>query len=151
MSVVRRWGVWAASLLVIFTALVVGAARPGAPSLAARSQQLAEQVRCPVCQGESAAQSQTPAAVAIRAQISAELGAGLPAATVLSDLERSYGVSILEKPPASGVSLVVWVLPGVVGVAAAAGLGVAFARWRRSVRAPLVAAPAGGPPSDGGA
>ena len=137
MTVVRRWWLWAVAAAVIVASLAIGAARPGPSSLAARTEALASQVRCPVCQGESAAQSQTPAAVAIRTQISSELAAGLPGQAVLDDIERSYGASILEKPPASGVSLLVWVLPAVVAVAGIAVLGAAFARWRRAVRKPL--------------
>ena len=135
MSALRRWGLWATSVVVIVVALAVGATRPAPASLAARTTALAAQVRCPVCQGESAAQSQTPAAVAIRTQIGQELAAGLPASAVLSDLERAYGTGILEKPPARGADALVWVLPGVVALAGVTVLVVAFARWRRTLRA----------------
>ena len=145
MSALRRWWLWGVAAVVIVASLAIGASRPAPSSLEARTEALASQVRCPVCQGESAAQSQTPAAVAIRTQISSELAAGLPAQAVLDDIERSYGASILEKPPTSGVSLLVWVLPAVIAIAGTAVLGAAFVRWRRAVRQPLAASSAPAP------
>ena len=133
MTSLRRWGVWAASLVVIVAALAIGFSKPEPTSLAARTRALAGQVRCPVCQGETAAQSGAPAAIAIRTQIGNELAAGVAPATVLADLERSYGPTILERPPVTGVNLLVWVGPAALAGGGVALLAVAFVRWRRSL------------------
>lgn len=87
-------------------------------------------VRCPVCEGQSAAQSDVAASVQIRTQIQQELAAGQSQGRILSGLVAAYGPGILEKPQARGIGLVVWVVPVVAVVAAVAGLALAFARWR---------------------
>jgi cytochrome c-type biogenesis protein CcmH len=91
---------------------------------------IASLVRCPVCEGQSAAQSNAPASVQIRAQIQRELAAGQHQGQILSGLVSDYGPGILEQPEGRGIDLVVWVVPVVAVVAAVAGLAVAFARWR---------------------
>ncbi|MCU4185847.1 cytochrome c-type biogenesis protein CcmH [Acidiferrimicrobium sp. IK] len=134
-SLVRRWGIWAVIILAALGALVVGANRPSHPTLEQRTMSLASQVRCPVCGGESAAQSQVAAAVDIRTQIHQELAAGTPPRQVLDNIVRAYGTSILERPPARGIGLLVWIIPIGVVVVGAAGLALAFARWRRPAAA----------------
>ncbi len=155
-QVVRRWGLWVLVVAVVVVALVVGSSRPGPTSLAARTRAIASEVRCPVCQGESAEQSQVPASVAIRSQIQSDLAAGMAPSAILRDLEHAYGVTILEKPPAQGIGLVVWGLPVAVAVVGAAGLAVAFARWRRRASPAAPGAGLSGPwvrnrPGGGGA
>lgn len=126
----RRWLPWAVLLLVIGVALAVGANRSsGDTSLNGRVMHIASEVRCPVCQGQSAAQSQAAASVQIRDQIRRNLVAGESEQQVLAGLVGSYGPGILEKPSASGVGVVVWVLPVLAVLAAAGGLAVAFRRW----------------------
>lgn len=131
-GVIRRWGVWLVVVAAVIAALAIGASRSGPQTLDQRVHSLASQVRCPVCQGESAADSQVPAAAAIRDQIRQELVAGRSSQQVLSDLVGEYNTAILEKPQARGVGLLVWVIPVLAVAAAAAGLVLAFARWKRS-------------------
>jgi cytochrome c-type biogenesis protein CcmH len=117
--------------VVAATTLVVGTHRSsGRPSEAAETMHIASLVRCPVCQGQSAAQSNAPASVQIRAQIQRELAAGEKQGQILSGLVSAYGSGILEQPEGRGIDLVVWVVPVIAVVGAIAGLAVAFARWR---------------------
>lgn len=126
----RRWGPWAAIVIVVVGAGVFGGHRSHHPTLDQRTTSLAAQVRCPVCNGETVAESDTPPSVAIRSQIRDELAGGERPARILAGLTGVYGPGILEKPQARGVGLLVWVLP-ILGVAAAVvGLVVAFRRWR---------------------
>ena len=125
-----RWAPWVALGVVVVVALAIGVHRSGHPSIDAETTHIANEVRCPVCQGETAAQSNTPASIQIRDQIHQELVAGESPSHVLDDLVASYGPSILEKPPAHGIGLVVWVAPIIAVVLAVAGLVLAFARWR---------------------
>jgi cytochrome c-type biogenesis protein CcmH len=116
---------------VAVAALVVGTHRSSPrPTVAQQTTHIASLVRCPVCEGQSAAQSDAPASVQIRAQIQRELIAGEHQGQILSGLVDAYGPGILEQPQARGINLVVWVLPVAAVVIAVAGLGVAFARWR---------------------
>ena len=130
MKRVRRWVPWAVLLVVVGVALGVGANRSsGDTSLNGRVMHIASEVRCPVCQGQSAAQSQAAASVQIRDQIRRDLVAGEPERQILAGLVDSYGAGILEKPEASGVGVIVWVLPVLAVLAAVGGLAVAFRRW----------------------
>ncbi len=136
MTALRRWGPWVVLAVVAAVSLAIGVQRPSRPTLQQRTMQLAGEVRCPVCTGESAAQSQAPEAAQIRRQIQTSLAAGEAPSVILHRLVSDFGASILEKPQTTGVSLLVWVLPiAVVGVAAG-GLGMALLRWRAR-RAPV--------------
>jgi cytochrome c-type biogenesis protein CcmH len=117
-------------VVVAVVVLVVGTQRNSHPSLQDKTMHIAGLVRCPVCEGQSAAQSQAPASVQIRDQIRQELSAGESQGQILSGLVAAYGPGILEKPEARGVNLVLWVLPVLAVVPALAGLALAFARWR---------------------
>ncbi|MBV9662118.1 MAG: cytochrome c-type biogenesis protein CcmH [Acidimicrobiales bacterium] len=130
MKAVFKWGPWAVLVAVAAVVLAFGLSRSSHPSLDARVQHIAGLVRCPTCNGESAAVSQSVPAGAIRAQIRQDLQAGQSQGHILQSLVQSYGPSILEKPGAAGIGLVVWVLPVVGFVAGAAGLTLAFMRWR---------------------
>jgi cytochrome c-type biogenesis protein CcmH len=130
-TVLRRWAPWAVLAIVAAVSLAIGVQRPGHPTLQQRTLQLAGEVRCPVCTGESAAQSQAPEAAQVRQQIETSLAAGQAPSAILNRLVSEFGASILEKPQPSGVSLLVWVLPIAVAGVAAVGLGVALVRWRR--------------------
>ena len=127
----RRWLPWVLLAGIAISALLVGThPSPASSSVDARVMHIAGEVRCPVCEGQSAAQSQAAASIQIRDQIRAELTAGESEQQILAGLERAYGPSILEKPQATGVALVVWVLPVLALLAGVGGLVVAFRRWR---------------------
>jgi cytochrome c-type biogenesis protein CcmH len=125
-----RWLPWIGLVVVAVAALVIGTHRSSHPTVQAETMHIAGQVRCPVCEGQSAAESQAPASVQIRNQIQQELQAGEHQNQILAGLVASYGPGILENPEARGVGLVVWVLPMLAVIAAASGLVLAFARWR---------------------
>lgn len=132
MSLMRRWAPWAVIALVVVVAGTFGINRPSHPSLQQQTYSLANQVRCPVCEGQSVAQSQAPPSLAIYSQIQQQLAAGDPSSQVLARIVSSYGPGILERPPARGVSLVVWVVPVIAVLGAVVGLVLAFGRWRPS-------------------
>jgi cytochrome c-type biogenesis protein CcmH/NrfF len=145
---------------VLFLAIgsgAIGAGHHKAPSLYQRTLQVAGEYRCPVCAGESVAASQAPEAVEIRQLVQRWLQEGDSGATIRSFLVHDYGLSILERPPASGVTVLVWALPVVAGALAIAGLSLGFARWRRATLPGPVpngegaVAPLPDIPSDGGA
>lgn len=131
MALVRKWGPWVVLLAVAVAALVIGLQRSAArPTLDGRVEHISSEVRCPVCHGETVAQSQAAPSVEIRNLIRSDLQKGESENQILASIVASYGPGILEKPQAKGVGLLVWVLP-VVGVGlAATGLLVAFRRWR---------------------
>jgi cytochrome c-type biogenesis protein CcmH len=127
---VRRWAPWVVLAAIAVVALAIGVQRHSRPTLSQQTMSIANAVRCPVCSGETAAQSDTPASGNIRDFIRNQLQAGESRSQILAQLSASYGASILEKPSARGVDLVLWALPILAGLVAIGGLGMAFSRWR---------------------
>lgn len=126
----RRWLPLALLGGVLIVALAV-AARPEVDrSQEARVERIAREVRCPTCRGLSVAESDAEAATAVKVFIRDRLRQGASDAEVKAELKQRFGTGILLRPPASGVSGLVWALPVAGFVAAAAGLGYAFWRWR---------------------
>ncbi|MGH9164376.1 MAG: cytochrome c-type biogenesis protein [Acidimicrobiales bacterium] len=119
-----------ALLAVLAVALFVGARDDGPPPTAAqRTTRIAKGVRCPTCDGLSAAESEAAASVAIRAEIRKQVDAGETDGQVRRFLVGRYP-DILLKPSAGGVGALVWGLPVVVLVLAVAGLVFSFRRGR---------------------
>ncbi|HET6873342.1 MAG TPA: cytochrome c-type biogenesis protein, partial [Acidimicrobiales bacterium] len=132
MTLVRRWVPWALLVTVAAVVLAIGLHSGGSkPSLDSQVNHIGSELKCPVCNGETVAQSQASEAVQIRAQIRQELVQGESADQIINGLVNSFGPGILEKPPAQGVSLLVWVLPVAGVILGAGGLLLAFRRWRR--------------------
>jgi len=126
---------WAGAVALLVGALVWAAWPSGGPATTAqRAHTLATELRCPDCEGLSVADSSTPSAQAIRADLTRRTNAGQSDASIRSVYVARYGESILLNPPTSGLSLLVWVLPVVALALGAGGLAVAFRRWRRQPR-----------------
>jgi cytochrome c-type biogenesis protein CcmH len=117
--------------IVLVVALAFGMHPTHAPTAADRAQALEETIKCPVCRGQSVAQSDSEASNNIRIDIGRRIAAGQSDQEIRTYYEQTLGADILLKPPASGWGGLVWVLPVVVFVAAGAGIGYAFWRWRR--------------------
>lgn len=126
---------WAAIVVVAAGALVIGSHRSSPPeSITARARTIAEGIRCPTCEGQTVANSTVYAAKAIEADIAQRLGAGESPAQIRAYLVSRYGTSILESPPAHGVTALVWILPAVIVPAAAVALIVGLRGSRPSAR-----------------
>uniref|UniRef100_A0A7C5REC0 Cytochrome c-type biogenesis protein n=1 Tax=Thermus caliditerrae TaxID=1330700 RepID=A0A7C5REC0_9DEIN len=116
-------------LLLALLALSAWAQEPAAPppDLSPEVFAIARELRCPVCQGESAAESNSGVAVEMRRIIAEMLEEGKSKEEIKAFFVERYGEWILYAPPRRGVTLWVWVLP-VLGLALL-GLGL-FAYFR---------------------
>jgi cytochrome c-type biogenesis protein CcmH len=128
-----------ASWLVIFVLAVVALAVATFDEGAARTteeqvERIASTLKCPTCDGQSVADSDSAASRAIRLQIAELVEEGRSAAEVRAAVSAAYGDDVQLVPPASGVGGLVWIVPVVVLIAALAGVAAAFARWRRQPR-----------------
>jgi cytochrome c-type biogenesis protein CcmH len=95
-------------------------------------RRVALQLQCPVCEGETVADSPSGLAADMRSVIRTKLAAGEPDQQILNEFVASYGDSILTEPPKHGISLGVWVGP-VIGVALGVVIvSVLLMNWRRS-------------------
>jgi cytochrome c-type biogenesis protein CcmH len=129
---VRRWLPWVLGAIALIVVLAVGASsRGGAQTSTEKAASIEKGVRCPTCRELSVAESDARAAQAIRTEILRRVRAGQSPATIRAFLVSRYGPDILLKPQGSGVDALVWVIPVVVFLVAAAGLCLAFIRWRQ--------------------
>jgi cytochrome c-type biogenesis protein CcmH len=127
-------GILVAALLG-FIVLAAGCGRP-APTLEQRAQALDRQLICPVCPGETLDQSGVQIAKDMRVLIRERLAAGDTEEAIKAYFVDRYGTRILAEPPASGISLAVWVIPPVVLAAGAAALWAVVREMRRRAVAP---------------
>jgi len=92
---------------------------------------VALQLQCPVCEGETVADSPSGLAADMRSVIRTKLAAGESDQQILDEFVASYGDSILTEPPKRGISLGVWIGP-LIGVAFGAVIVVILLKtWRR--------------------
>ena len=117
--------------VVVALVVAVAGGSSSSSSEASRANAIAESVRCPTCRGQSVAQSASPAAQAIRTEIRRRVHDGQSRQQIEQFLEGRYGEDILLTPPRNGVGGLVWIIPVVVVIGAAAGLAVALQRWSR--------------------
>jgi cytochrome c-type biogenesis protein CcmH len=81
------------------------------PPREARVQALGKQLRCPMCQGLSIADSGSSAARAQMDKVRELVAAGKTDQEIRDFFVSRYGEWALLEPPASGMNLLVWVLP----------------------------------------
>jgi cytochrome c-type biogenesis protein CcmH len=117
-------------LLALAAALILAApaaATEKHPTLA----ELENQVMCPVCAGETIAQSGSPASQQVKRKILGWIAEGDTRSEIKRKLVANYGPQILAAPPRHGFDLLAWVLP-LAGILGAAGvIGVLAWRWSR--------------------
>jgi cytochrome c-type biogenesis protein CcmH len=128
---VASWGVM---VVVLVAALAVGGRDGSPPTDVERVQRITEQIRCPTCRSQSVADSDAPAAEALREEALRRVQEGQTDEQILNYFLSRYPDDILLDPPKTGIGAIVWALPVVAVVAAVAGLAVAFRRWRPKVR-----------------
>lgn len=123
-------------LAVLGVALAIGSGvgAGGRQSEAQRAAQLESEIRCPSCEDLSVAQSSASAAVAVRHEIARLVAKGETDQQIEARLVAQYGPTILLRPPASGLTSLVWYLPAAAGAAAFAVLGALFVRRSRALR-----------------
>lgn len=123
---------WLVLAVVVVGALLLGGTRGDSdPSPAARARGLAAELRCPVCQGLSVADSPSPTARAIAQDIRRRVEAGETDAEIRQAYVDRYGEWILLEPAGSGFGALAWALPVAGLVLASGALALAFRRWRR--------------------
>jgi cytochrome c-type biogenesis protein CcmH len=95
-------------------------------------RRIALQLQCPVCEGETVADSPSGLAADMRSVIRTRLAAGESDQQILDEFVASYGDGILTEPPKHGISLGVWVGPVIGVVFGALIVAVLLKTWRRS-------------------
>ena len=93
--------------------------------------ELEGQLMCPICEGETLAQSDSAPAQQIKAYIQRRIDQGATRSQIKHELVVMWGQRILAAPPRHGFDLLAWLLPIVGVLGAAAVLGVLAWRWTR--------------------
>ncbi len=108
--------------------------------------EVAQKLRCPVCQGLSVNDSKADAAVAMRARIEELVAAGYSEDQIVDFFVERYGEFVLLEPRREGLNWVVWLGPVIF---LAGGGGWLLYRWTGSAADTLTPAPASaGAPGD---
>jgi cytochrome c-type biogenesis protein CcmH len=95
-----------------------------------RTLEIARKLQCPICAGESVADSQTTLAAQMRDVIEQKVQAGESEGQILDYFVARYGEEVLSEPPKSGFHLTLWWLP--VAVLLVGGLVVVLYLRERS-------------------
>ncbi len=128
----RAFPLWTGFGLVLVVALIIGSGTlsGSTPTPQQRASVIESDLRCPSCEDLSVAQSSAPTAVTVRATVTQMVAEGQTDQQIERYLVSRYGASIVLDPPDHGVTLVVWLLPVLGGLAAVAGLAVVMVRRR---------------------
>ncbi|MBV9706310.1 MAG: cytochrome c-type biogenesis protein CcmH [Chloroflexi bacterium] len=94
-----------------------------------RVQDVASQLKCPVCQAESVADSPSTLAQQMRAIIRHKLQAGQSEQEIIQYFVNSFGQQIVWSPPWQGFSLLAWLVPIALILAGALLLFIVLRNW----------------------
>lgn len=110
---------------------VAALGQPEPDSRDARVHRIAAELRCPVCQNLSAADSPAPLAAQMRRQIGEQVDQGRSEQQIRAHFVAAYGDSVLLTPPRRGLGEIAHLLPLTVLLVAAASAALLLRRWRR--------------------
>ena len=138
----NHWLGWAAVawLLVLCAVALVAYGRATPPaSLSDRTLAIARELRCPVCAGESVADSESGISQGMRAIIRQKLLQGESSDSIKHYFVARYGTKILLAPPANGIGSLAWLAPPLLVVGGMGLVATLVFDWRSRSRAPLSA------------
>jgi len=128
----------AAAALVCAAVLAWAAAARAAPTIDDQVYAIARDLMCPVCAGQTVAESNSQLAEQMRAEIRRRLLAGQSREEIIAYFVGQFGEGALAAPPPRGSALVLWLsLP----VALLAGALILRGYLRRGAAAPRPTSP----------
>ena len=103
----------------------------GDPAVEQRLKSLSNELRCLVCQNQSLADSNADLAVDLRNQVREQIVAGRSDEDIRTWLTDRYGDFVLYRPPLKRTTVMLWLGPALLLVAALAALYLTLRRRRR--------------------
>ena len=82
-----------------------------ADSIDKQVSEISIELLCPVCRGQTVAESNSDLANDFRVIIKTKLQEGQSREEILNYFISRYGDSVLSSPPAKGIRLIIWILP----------------------------------------
>ena len=107
-------------------------------SLRPRYQQLIEDLRCPKCQNQNLADSNSPISIDLRRQVQVLLEEGMTDSEIKSYLSSRYSDFILYQPQINKSTWFLWISPIVLVLL---GLGILYAISRRQKSVAVIEQP----------
>jgi cytochrome c-type biogenesis protein CcmH len=131
------------ALLLIIAIVVILAAiwsyvllvAPARESLDQRVHDVASQLKCPVCQGESVADSPSTISQQMRGVIRQQLQQGQSEQQIIQYFVSRYGNTILWSPPKQGFTILAWIIPIAILLSGALLLILVLRGWLNIGRA----------------
>lgn len=115
------------TVLIILTSILILLSQTNsvdAESLDDRVNEVSHSLMCPVCQGQSVAESNSNLAQDMRQIIRKKLQEGESEEEIIAYFVNRYGETILASPPVKGVNWLLWILPGLAVVIGGLGIGL---------------------------
>ena len=94
-------------------------------------REIAERLRCPVCQGENVYDSRSDLAGEMRTIIREQLAAGAAQSEIIDFFVARYGDYVRLEPGSEGTQFLIWLMPAILVV-----IGFAIVTWIIRRRAP---------------
>jgi len=110
-----------------------------------RINDIAEDLNCPTCTGINLSDCRTLTCSQWKEKISDLVAEGYSDEEVLGYFSTQYGTQVLQEPPRSGFTLILWVLPIIAILAGGAWLAYVIRGWRKNEPASV---PVGSSPAE---
>tara|TARA_Y100001970_G_C14254437_1_gene874172 strand:+ start:3833 stop:4210 length:378 start_codon:yes stop_codon:yes gene_type:complete len=75
---------------------------------------ISNELMCPVCQGQTVAESNSQLALSMKEVIKLQVSEGKTKKEILNYFISQYGETILAKPPIKGLNLILWIFPPII-------------------------------------
>ncbi|MHB1006021.1 MAG: cytochrome c-type biogenesis protein [Chloroflexota bacterium] len=130
MKLSRVWFCLVVALAIVATS-VGSALAQSAESLDAEARAIAKDLQCPICSGQSVADSGSQLARDMRVIIRQKLGEGESRQQIINYLVDRYGEAILREPIRGGFNDLLWWLPAIGVTIGGILIGYFVYRWQR--------------------
>ena len=124
--------------MLLFPALAVIAQNSEEEALQKTARELYERIMCPICAGQTIAQSNSGTSVQMRDLVLKKLRQGETKEEILQYFVSRYGERIMTKPNKKGLNLMLWFLPFVFIALATIVIYLLIRHWSARVQAETV-------------
>jgi cytochrome c-type biogenesis protein CcmH len=123
-----------AVLTLLFTDLAVAAQYHNEEALQKKASEISDLIMCPLCAGQTIAQSSNETSRQMRDLVLKKLRQGETEEEILQYFESRYGERIMAKPNKKGFNLILWFFPFAFVALAAIVISFLIRRWSSRVQ-----------------
>ena len=122
-----------ALLILLFPGLSAASPYHNEEALQQQAREIYDLIMCPLCAGQTIAQSSNETSSQMRALVLKKLRQGESKEEILQYFESRYGERILAMPNKKGFNLILWILPFILVALAAIVIYFLIRRWSSRV------------------